>query len=83
MEIKKDLKSVLKKVDEKAEILFWFILVANICDNFLKLEKFFYFEIGLFCIYLIIRLLNWRDNKAELTFWSIVALVIGMIMIKS
>lgn len=83
MEIKKDLKSVLKKVDEKAEILFWFILVANICDNFLKLEKSFYVEIGLFCLYLIIRLLNWRDNKAELTFWSIVALVIGIIMIKS
>ena len=83
MEIKKDLKSVLKKVDEKAEILFWFILVANICDNFLKLEKFFYVEIGLICLYLIIRLLNWRDNKAELTFWSIVALVIGIIMIKS
>jgi hypothetical protein len=79
--MKKDLKSVFQKVDEKVEILFWFILVANICDNFLKLGKFFYVEIGLFCIYLIIRLLNWRDNKAELTFWGIIAFVIGIIMI--
>lgn len=83
MEMKKDLKSVLKRVDEKAEILFWFIIFTSICDSFLKLEKFFYVEIGIFCLYLIIRLLNWRDNKAELTFWSIVALVIGIIMIKS
>jgi hypothetical protein len=80
--MKEYLKSILKKADEKAEILFWIILSISLCDSFLKLGWLFYVKIAMFCFYLIIRLLNWRDNKAELVFWGIIAIVImGIFMV--
>lgn len=81
--MKIDLKSILEKIDEKAVILFWFVPYIAICINLLKLRWLYSVEIGLFCVYLLIRLLNWKNHKRELIFWGILTIVIiGIYMIK-